>query len=189
MPLSVSAARQLIHRRRIECCGYRRDDGLWDIEGHLVDTKTRDISNLDRPNIAPGEPIHEMWLRLTLTLDMKVVDAEAITDWGPYEMCGNIAPNFKVLIGETIKPGWIQRTRELLGGTRGCTHLVELLGPIATTAFQTIYSARVELERRDGIRKRPSLIDSCHAWASGSAMIKKRYPEYYTGDQTSGAKQ
>ncbi|MEQ1881629.1 MAG: DUF2889 domain-containing protein [Burkholderiales bacterium] len=187
MPLSVSAARQLIHRRRIECCGYHRDDGLWDIEGHLVDTKTRDVSNLDRANIPAGEPIHEMWLRLTLTLDMKVVNAEASTEWGPYEMCDNITPNFNVLIGETIKPGWIQRTRELLGGTRGCTHLVELLGPIATTAFQTIHSARMERDRQSGINKRPALIDSCHAWASDSAMIKKRYPEYYTGNRVTGA--
>jgi hypothetical protein len=181
MPLSRPAARQLIHQRRIECSGYRREDGLWDIEGHLVDTKTYDVSNLDRHNIPAGEPIHEMWLRLTVTLDLKVVDAEASTEWGPYSICGDIAPNYKVLVGETIKSGWTQRTRELLGGTRGCTHLLELLGPIATTAFQTIYSARVERDHAAGKRARPALMDSCHAWASDSEMIRKRYPEFYTG--------
>ena len=40
MPLSTSAPRQLMHNRAIECRGYQREDGLWDIEGHLVDTKT-----------------------------------------------------------------------------------------------------------------------------------------------------
>ena len=40
MPLSPSAPRQLMHNRAIECRGYEREDGLWDIEGHLVDTKT-----------------------------------------------------------------------------------------------------------------------------------------------------
>ena len=38
MPLSTSAPRQLMHNRAIECRGYQREDGLWDIEGHLVDT-------------------------------------------------------------------------------------------------------------------------------------------------------
>jgi hypothetical protein len=181
MPLSPAAARQPIHHRRIVCAGYRRDDGLWDIEGHLVDTKTYDVSNLDRDNIPAGEPIHEMWLRLTVTLDLNVVDAEASTEWGPYRMCGDITPNYKKLVGETIKSGWTQRTREILGGTRGCTHLLELLGPISTTAFQTIYSARVERDQAAGKRARPALIDSCHAWASDSEMIRKRYPEFYTG--------
>ncbi|MFN0038903.1 MAG: DUF2889 domain-containing protein [Burkholderiales bacterium] len=181
MPLPTPAKRELIHLRRVECSGYHREDGLWEIEGHLVDTKTSDVTNLDRANIPAGEPIHEMWLRLTLTLDLKIVDAEASTDWSPYEMCSDITPNFKVLIGETIKSGWTQRTRELLGGTRGCTHLVELLGPIATTAFQTIYAARVQRDKAAGLHKRPALIDSCHAWSSGSDMVRKRYPAFYSG--------
>jgi hypothetical protein len=80
-----------------------------------------------------------------------------------------ITPNFQVLKGLAIKAGWTQKTRELLGGTRGCTHLLELLGPMATTAFQTVYPLRARREREQGVRKRPGLLDSCHAWASDSA--------------------
>ena len=47
MPLSTSAPRQLMHNRAIECRGYQREDGLWDIEGHLVDTKTYPTSARD----------------------------------------------------------------------------------------------------------------------------------------------
>ena len=36
MPLPVSVQRQRLHTRRIECHGYRRNDGLWDIEGYLL---------------------------------------------------------------------------------------------------------------------------------------------------------
>ena len=43
-----------------------------------------------------------MWLRITIDLDMKVHDAEAVTDSGPYPHCGDITPNFKRLIGVTI---------------------------------------------------------------------------------------
>ena len=39
MPLPTAVPRKHMHTRDIQCCGYERDDGLWDIEGHLVDTK------------------------------------------------------------------------------------------------------------------------------------------------------
>ena len=39
MPLSAAADREHIHTRNVECRGYRRTDGLWDVEGHLTDVK------------------------------------------------------------------------------------------------------------------------------------------------------
>lgn len=179
--LSAPAPRKPLHRRTVECNGYRRDDGLYDIEGHLVDVKSYPVDDLDRGPIGPGEPIHEMWLRLTVDVDMTIVRAEAKTVWAPYSMCGDITPDFARLAGLTIQAGFTQKTRELLGGTQGCTHLLELLGPIATTAFQTIYPDRARRDRAAGVKRRPGLIDSCHAWASDSEMVARRYPEHYTG--------
>ena len=40
MPLTEPAARELLHTRVIDMRGYIRDDGLWDIEGHLTDNKS-----------------------------------------------------------------------------------------------------------------------------------------------------
>ena len=69
-----------MHTRAIECKGYERQDGLWDIEGELTDTKsylhTRRQGGRERK---PGEPVHHMWLRLTIDLDMRIHDAEAAT--------------------------------------------------------------------------------------------------------------
>ena len=48
MPLPAPAPRQLLHKRVVQCWGYRREDGLWDIEGRLVDTKTYPFPNEDR---------------------------------------------------------------------------------------------------------------------------------------------
>ena len=31
--------RRLMHRRSVECQGYLRHDGLWEVEARLVDTK------------------------------------------------------------------------------------------------------------------------------------------------------
>ena len=120
MPLPPPAPRTPMHNRTIECRGYEREDGLWDIEGHLVDTKTFATTARDtgRPR-QPGEPVHNMWLRLTIDLDMKIHDAEAATDAGPYAHCGAITPNFKALKGVIIGAGWRRKTLELLGGING----------------------------------------------------------------------
>jgi hypothetical protein len=38
--LTTPQARTPLHTREISFNGYARDDGLWDIEGHLKDTKS-----------------------------------------------------------------------------------------------------------------------------------------------------
>ncbi|HJQ61856.1 MAG TPA: DUF2889 domain-containing protein, partial [Burkholderiales bacterium] len=128
----------------------------------------------------PGQPVHDMWLRLTIDLDLKVHDAEAATDEGPYPHCGAIAPNFKTLIGLTIGPGWRRRTLELLGGIRGCTHLVELLGPIGTTAFQATGRAR-ETRAPSGRTKKPYQLNACHVYQDDSEAVRERWPQFHTG--------
>jgi hypothetical protein len=68
----------------------------------------------------------------------------------------------------------------LLGGVQGCTHLVELLGPLATTAFQTIYPVRAKRDSAVAGHK-PALIDTCHAYRSDGPLVEQRWPEHYTG--------
>jgi len=186
-PLPQPAPRKSLHTRSVQCTGYIRDDGLYDIEGILVDVKSIPFNNMDRGHVEPGEPIHEMWIRLTVDIDLNIVDVEARNVWGPYSICGDITPNFKRLKGLAIKHGWSQKMRELLGGTQGCTHLVELLGPIATTAFQTIYADRAARDERAGKKEKPALIGSCHAYAPDSPVVAIRHPEHYTGPRKNSA--
>ena len=47
MPLPKAAARKLMHTRTIDCRGYEREDGLWDIEGRLSDIKSYTWKNRD----------------------------------------------------------------------------------------------------------------------------------------------
>src|SRR6185436_21101796 len=113
MPLSEPVPRKLMHTRAIECKGYEREDGLWDIEAHLADTKTFPHTRRSGDSVRqPGEPVHDMWIRFTIDLDLKIHDVEARTDEGPYPICGDIAPNFKGLIGITIGAGWRKRIAE-----------------------------------------------------------------------------
>ena len=182
MPLPTPASRKLMHTRAIECCGYEREDGLWDIEGHLVDTKTFATTARDTGRARePGDPIHNMWLRLTIDLNLVIQDVEAVTDASPYAPCGDITPNFKALKGLTIGAGWRKKMLEQLGGTKGCTHLVELLGPLATTAFQATNRARENFNAGKPVLKRPFQINSCHMYRDDGPWTKVRWPDFYTG--------
>lgn len=182
MPLSPPAPRKHLHTRTVECRGYQREDGLWDIDGHLVDTKTYGFHNRDRGEVPPGVPVHEMWLRLTIDDRMLIHAVEAATDHAPYAMCPDITPHFEALAGLTIGPGFHREVHKRVGGVRGCTHLVELLRPLATTAFQTLVRARQREETTaEGAPRRPMFLDSCHAHASDSPVVKMRWPAFYTG--------
>src|SRR5256885_9859947 len=84
--------RELTHTRRVRFEGYRRADGLWDIEAHLSDIKNHDY-HLKTGVRRAGQPIHEMWLRLTIDRNLTILDAAASMDALPYQGgCEKITP-------------------------------------------------------------------------------------------------
>ena len=201
MPLSPPADREPLHTREIVIRGYRRTDGLYDIEAQLIDSKTYGFGSQDRGYVDAGEPLHGMWLRLTVDEGMTIVAAEAATDQGPYVACPSAAPSFTRLAGLRIKSGFLREANQVVGGPVGCTHLRELLQQIATTAFQTInpYRARREalaegeqdLPGSDGMDKRIAqkmgggtrIVNTCLAYASDGEVVRRRWPHLYTGPQ------
>lgn len=180
MPLSAPAARTLLHHRRIDCHGYRRDDGLWDIEARMEDSKTYAFANRDRGGeIKAGEPLHEMLLRVTIDDDFLVHGVEAVTEHAPYRMCGDIAPVFAGLRGLRIGAGFLGEVRRRFGGVKGCTHIVELFPPLATTAYQTLYAARQAKEAESPAGERPRIIGTCHAMAPSSEVVARQWPAFH----------
>lgn len=181
MPLSRPAPRDHLHTREIRCRGFRRNDGLWDIEATLEDTKTYSFDNRDREGIRAGEPIHQMAIRLTIDDDMIVHAAEASTDAGPFGICGDVTPVFRSLEGLTIGRGWRKAVLARMAASAGCTHLTELLlGPVTTTAIQTLRAAR----RPPVLAKagqRPAIIDSCHALRAEGPIVAREWPAFATG--------
>jgi hypothetical protein len=71
------------HTRRVRYEGYKRADGLWDIEAHLTDIKNHDF-DLKTGVRRAGLPVHEMWLRITIDRSLTIVDAVASSDAVPY---------------------------------------------------------------------------------------------------------
>jgi hypothetical protein len=187
MPLPESPYRTELHLRRIEFRGYRRDDGLYEIDGRVVDTKTHPMRLEERGEVAPGEAIHDMWVRLVVDEDLVVKDIVAVTDASPYQVCREAVAPMRGIVGERIKPGWSAMVKARLGGAAGCTHLMELLPPIATAAYQTISAVR--LARPDVLDKggRPAKIDSCYAFASHREVVLRRWPQFHRAAPDAGS--
>lgn len=189
MPLTDPVPREPLHRRSIELCGYRRADGLFDIEARLTDTKTYAFSNTDRGRIEPGVPLHGMLARMTLNEDLEITAFEAVTEYGPYAICPSAAPNFARLAGLTVGRGFLKAANERIGGVHGCTHLRELLGQMGTVAFQTLYAMRVKQDAAPNAvttappmpARKPPMLGTCMAYAPDSPIVARQWPEFYTG--------
>lgn len=176
--LDPPAAREPLHRRTIEIQGYKRADGLFDVEAHLVDTKPYDMK-LAAGLRPAGMPIHSMWLRITVDRRLTILDAQAAIDAMPYvEHCGEIVPAYRKLVGLAIGPGYLKHVRDLFGGVRGCTHLTELAASIATGTFQTMAGQGLQDPNR-----KPFQLDGCHALDATKPVVAKYYPRWYRGTE------
>jgi len=178
MPLPEPAPREAIHQRHIDCRGYRRADGLWDIEGELRDSKHYPLQMSERGLLPPGGLVHGLKLRLTIDDDYLIHSVAVASDDTPYAHCKSGVDNYQRLVGLSIGRGWRRALRQHLGGAEGCTHLVELLGNLATAAFQTIFPMQGgHLDDDDS--RRPQLLGSCRAFARDSPVVMQRWPRWY----------
>ena len=180
MPLPLSAERELLHIRKIDLRGYRRTDGLYDIEGRVTDIKEHPFPGpATDEDVAPGTPLHDMWIRLVVDENLVIHDIVAVTDASPHAVCPEATATLKQIKGARIGAGWTRFVKERLGGRRSCTHLMELLMPIATAAYQTLSPIRLARPAELGPTGQPLKIDSCYAYASDSPVVRKLWPQFH----------
>jgi hypothetical protein len=180
MPLPPpDCTRQASHQRSITVRAYARSDGLWDIEGQLTDAWPEPVPKAG--GLLPaGEPMHCMWLRLTVDRTATIVAVQAVTDAGPYgDACGAITPDYGQLVGVQVARGYRDAIRRLFGRTAGCTHINELAGVMGSAALQALwheFSADPEV--------RPFSIDGCHALKASGAQVAQYFPRWHRPEPT-----
>ena len=178
MPLSAPSPRTRLHARAVTYEGFQRDDGLFDIEGHLVDVKDRDTTLLSGVRRA-GDAIHDMWVRVTIDREYAIRDIEARTDAMPYPgECDRITPHYRALIGANLLHGFRKRLHDTLGNVHGCTHLTEMLSSLPTAAVQTFAGLK---RREDEGTHKPFQLDRCHALDTSGETVRRYYPRWYRG--------
>ncbi|HYD94421.1 MAG TPA: DUF2889 domain-containing protein [Noviherbaspirillum sp.] len=182
MPLSPpSSRRALKHTRAIQIEAFARDDGLWDLDAHITDVKTRDalLASGTRP---AGQPLHDLWLRITVDTQLNIVDAEAVSDAVPYpNFCDTIGAAYKKLVGLNLLKGFRDGVKQRLAGVNGCTHLTELANVLPTATIQAL--AGDVIDTRDGASgdqqsQKPFQLDRCHALRSEGEAVARYYPRW-----------
>ncbi len=177
---SAAVEREALHHRKIDMRGYRRNDGLFEVEGRVTDTKPFDFIPASRERTVPAQQaIHNMGVRLVFDSSMLVVDVQTFTDAAPYEMCPAGGATLQQMKGVRIGPGWSAEVRRRLIRPDTCTHLMELLLPMATTAIQAMSPINVEKGDRLDAAGRPWQIDACYAYSSERAIVEHRWPQFY----------
>jgi DUF2889 family protein len=178
--------RRHMHTRTIECNGYLRDDGLWEVEARLRDTKPfSQGASRYREQLQPGDPVHDIALRLAIDDSMTICEAQATMRATPYPTCIEVEPILQRLIGERIGNGWRKVVQSKLGRLESCTHLSELLGPAVTTLFQTMSHGR-NPEGRDSLEdqrartERPFFVGGCHSWRTDGPIVADMFPQFAT---------
>ncbi|MEI7431233.1 MAG: DUF2889 domain-containing protein [Betaproteobacteria bacterium] len=177
MPLPPSSAkRQRLHRRRVKFDGFKREDGLWEIEAQLVDSKDH-LYQLSTGLRQPGEAVHDMSVRITIDSSMTILEVVTCTDAAPYMgACDTILPDYSKIVGLNLFHGFLKAVKELFGHTRGCAHVTELLMFLPTVALQTFAS---EVLDNDEGEHQPFQLDRCHALVLHSETVRRYYPRWY----------
>ena len=166
-----------MHTRRVTYQGYRREDGLWDIEGELHDSKPHGFDLRSEGRWAAGEPIHHMLLRVSFDDAMVIRAIDVSMEAAPHEPCPQALPNMQRMVGEVLGKGWRHTIQRHLGGIEGCTHLRELLFNLATAAFQT----RVGSFAPGADGRPPAHLGQCLSWDFKGPVVQRVYPMFFQG--------
>ena len=167
--------RRRLHTRSIVVEVYARDDGLLDLEARLTDVKDHDLplpSGL-RP---AGEAIHDMHLSVAVDRDFNVIAAGARSSTVPYVGSCETGSAYGALKGLNLLDKFRKAVMQVIGGTRGCTHLSELAGILPTVAVQAAAGMR-----RVDPDQQPFQLDRCHALVTDGEAVRRFYPRWYRG--------
>lgn len=175
--------RQLNHERVITYRSFECDNGHFDIEAHLKDSKGYNYTDRERGVLPPGAPVHDVFAVLTLDEEMIVRDFRYELRAVPFAYCqGAVDP--ERLLGASIRQGWRNSLQEVFGPQGGCTHLKELTFGMGTVAFQTISATRDErmfaAGKTDADRaQRPFFLGKCRAWVVDGPIVKAYMPQFH----------
>ncbi|MEP7327848.1 MAG: DUF2889 domain-containing protein [Betaproteobacteria bacterium] len=183
MPLSTPIVpRERLHQRTVTFEGFLRDDGLFDIDAHIVDVKDHRYQLLTGFRDA-GMPVHNMWVRVTVDKNFTIRAIEATTDDMPYPgVCDVIGPAYGKLVGANLVVGFRKHLHATMGGIHGCTHITEMLAYLPTAAIQTFAG----LVREDDGDEKPFQLDHCHALATDTENVRRYYPKWYRAPASVG---
>jgi hypothetical protein len=172
--------REELHFRRIDMRGYRRSDGLFEVEGRVTDRRAHEFQPGGFGEMVPAhQAVHDMGVRLVFDEHLVVRDVRTFMDATPYLECIGGGDALRSLIGLRMSGGWSREVRSRIGGAHSCAHLMELLTPMATVAFQALSAAGISRADTLDSHGKPRKIDTCYAYSAERNLVERRWPEFH----------
>jgi hypothetical protein len=172
-----SLKRRKIHCRNIKVSTYETDTEDLIVEGILKDDLL--ISHYDSSGAkCPPNTVHHMVVRILIgTASFQIDDIEVEMPAFPHKGCDETAKSLDQIKGMKIAPGFTDKVKNMLGGTRSCSHLKTLVLSMASAAVQGFW-VHMTKERGSG-GKTPDLmhryvVDTCWVWRKDGPLAGPR---------------
>jgi hypothetical protein len=166
-----------LHTRNIEVTTYDYDEQRIIVEGFLKDERFRE-SHVMTGEKLPAGVMHHMSIRLLINcsnLLIEDVDAELMSV--PRKVCQETIGCLAPIKGLIITRGFTSKVKKLVGGQKGCAHLVELLlamAPAAIQGYAAYRSKKPTVFDPDSTRMMfQFLVNTCHVWREDGPLVEK----------------
>ena len=168
--------KQKIHMRGIDIATYEGDSDSIIVEGILHDERLADSHRPSGETLPPGT-VHQMIIRMVVRGPKLVIeDIEVEMPTVPREECRETLDSLLPLKGLPIVSGFTNRVKDLVGGAKGCAHLVALVTAMAPAAVQGAWAVMTS-KPRDPAEILPGAVkrikDTCRIWRSDGPLIKE----------------
>ncbi len=164
-----------VHTRDLSITTYAAYPHSFLIEGRL-----HDLCMFERYSLAGGKrpagSLHEMIVRMRLSGSLVIDSIEAEMPVVPMPECLKAMDSLKPLEGISIKSGFTLKVKELVGGPKGCAHLVSLVLAMASAAVQGAWSAvSRNKETIEAYKSRVAdvLVDTCIVWKKDGPRVSE----------------
>jgi hypothetical protein len=167
---------QKIHTRQIDIATYEGASDSIIVEGILRDERLLDNY---RPTgeIYPPGTIHHMIIRIEVKgPDLIIDDIEVEMPTIPHSACIETLECLAPIKGMPIVSGFTNKVKDLVGGIKGCCHLLSLLTAMAPAAVQGAWSAMAR-EPIDPEIYMPMALgrvkNTCWVWREDGPLMKE----------------
>ena len=169
--------RSRIHTRDIRMATWPHEGGQVIVSGELHDTRYIPVFDITGQVREPGTIHHIRLFCLVAPDPLRIVAAEADMLTIPMGECRTTLDRVPLLEGLEIKPGFTRKVAEIMGGTRGCTHLCTLTKAMAQ---EMVHGWFTEKRRNptplpdsiEDIKESGFLVDSCRMWKQDGPKIQ-----------------